>query len=83
MSTRPTIAVDEQHGHVTIRQAGVYPNELVAVIQDDGDICRLLPGPVGSYRWTIRLTEDQARVLGVALIEWAGRKRLARKETQE
>ena len=76
MTTWPTIAVDERYGHVTIHDAGAYPNGLLAVIEDMGETCHVRPAPGHEV---IALTEDQARDLGTALIGWAGRKRLARK----
>ena len=72
MTAWPT---DARYGHVTIHDAGAYPNGLLVLIEDMGETCHVRPAPGHE---TIRLTEDQAHDLGTALIGWAGRKRLAR-----
>ena len=67
---RPSHHVDEYRGHVVVMRDTV--DSTVAVLLDMGDVVRMDGKFLGPW------TEDEAREVGVALIGWAGRKRLAR-----
>ena len=66
--------IDPTFGHVTIHDDGAYPHGHIATIVDLGDVCE-----VRVERWVDNLTVDQARDVGMALVGWASRKRLARR----